>query len=95
MIAERKIVIIAGPNGAGKTTLKLIFLQLPSAEVAIARVASRVSQGGHNVAEAVIRRRFHSGLRNFAAIYRPIVDSWSLYDNSGESPRLLQKGYAS
>ncbi len=74
--------------------VKLVFLQLPSEEVAVARVAARVAQGGHNVPEAVIRRRFRSGVRNFEVIYRPLVDSWSLYDNSGQRPKLVQRGYA-
>ena len=53
-----------------------------------------MAQGGHDVPEALIRRHFHAGLRNFETIYRPIVDSWSLYDNSGVRPRLVRKGSA-
>ena len=49
----------------------LYFLTLPSAEAAIARVAERVSQGGHNIPESVIRRRFIAGRRNFALLYKP------------------------
>ena len=45
--------------------VKLFFLRLPSPEMAIARVARRVLQGGHDVPETVIRRRFEAGLRNF------------------------------
>ena len=56
--------------------VRLIFLSLRTPEVAIARVAMRVAQGGHNVASAVIRRRFHSGLRNFQAVYMDLVDRW-------------------
>ena len=54
--------------------VRLIFLSLPSAEMAVARVAMRVAQGGHNVASAVVRRRFDSGLRNFHHIYKGLVD---------------------
>ena len=36
----------------------LFFLWLPSADLAVARVKNRVRQGGHNVPEPVIRRRF-------------------------------------
>ena len=50
---------------------------------AMARVAARVAQGGHNVPEAVIRRRFGAGLINFDKIYKGLVDEWVLYDNSG------------
>ena len=69
--------------------VKIIYLQLDSPEQAIARVAERVRQGGHNVPEQVIRRRFHSGLENFNKIYAPMVDAWVLYDNSGNEPVLL------
>lgn len=72
--------------------VKLIFLSLPSADVAVARVKARVKQGGHNVPEAVIRRRFDAGLRLFETIYRDLVDSWVLYDNSGLAPRRLAAG---
>ena len=69
--------------------VKLFFLQLPTVEVAVKRVAQRVLEGGHDVPEPVIRRRFHAGWRNFERIYRDLVDEWALYDNSGEVPRLL------
>jgi predicted ABC-type ATPase len=69
--------------------VKLIFLSLPNPEIAIARVAARVAQGGHDVASAVVRRRFDSGLRNFQDIYIGLVDKWEWYDSSGNTPRLI------
>ena len=72
--------------------VRLIFLSLPSPEIAIARVASRVAQGGHNVASAVVRRRFEAGLRNVQDTYRDLVDRWELYDTSGSAPRLISVG---
>jgi predicted ABC-type ATPase len=73
-------------------TVKLIFLALGSAEEAIARVATRVVQGGHDIPEATIRRRFDAGRLNFRSTYRSRVDSWLLFDNSGEVPLLLEEG---
>jgi predicted ABC-type ATPase len=73
-------------------SVKLIFLSIPSVELAIARVAARVAQGGHSVPEDVIRRRFDSGLRNFHGVFRSLVNSWVLYDNSGPAPKLLEAG---
>lgn len=73
-------------------TVKLIFLSLASPEEAIARVAMRVRQGGHDVAPDIIRRRFASGMRNFLEIYRQRVDYWQLFDNSGPAPRLMEEG---
>lgn len=69
--------------------VKLYFLALPSAEMAIARVAERVRQGGHNVPEQVIQRRFSAGRANFDTLYRELVDSWALYDNAGDEPQLM------
>jgi predicted ABC-type ATPase len=70
----------------------VIFLALPTAEFAIARVAARVRQGGHSVPDDVVRRRFASGLESFERIYKAIVDEWRLYDNSGPRPVLLDWG---
>ena len=72
--------------------VKLLFLSLPNADVAIARVAARVSQGGHNIPENIIRRRFDSGLKNFDTMYKQQVDAWMLYDNSESKPRILAWG---
>ena len=72
--------------------ITIYFLSLPDVETAIERVKSRVRQGGHDIPEGVIRRRFASGLKNFLARYRQAVDDWMLYDNSGVTPVLLEWG---
>lgn len=69
--------------------VKLIFLALNHVDEAIARVAERVRQGGHDVPTPVIKRRFDAGLENFHCLYAPLVDAWALYDNSGVEPVLL------
>ncbi|MDP3671506.1 MAG: zeta toxin family protein [Telluria sp.] len=69
--------------------VKLIFLQLASPEEAIARVAQRVRQGGHDIPEAVVRRRFAAGKDNFERLYAPLVNAWALYDNAGAMPALI------
>jgi predicted ABC-type ATPase len=70
----------------------LFFLSLPTPELAIARVEERVKQGGHNIPEPVIRRRFLAGKTNFERHYRHAVDAWAFYDNSGDSPVLIEWG---
>lgn len=72
--------------------VKLIFLSLPDADMAIARVAARVAQGGHDVPEAVVRRRFSAGIRNFHSRYKSLVDDWQLYDNAVSPPVLIDEG---
>ena len=71
--------------------VSLVFLSLPSPESAIERVRQRVADGGHNIPEDVIRRRFDAGRRNFDTIYRELVNQWALYDSSGLSPALLSE----
>ena len=73
--------------------VELIFLSLTSVEDAIQRVATRVKQGGHAVAEEVIRRRFAAGMRNFQNTYKDQVDFWVWYDNSGTRRRLVERGH--
>jgi predicted ABC-type ATPase len=70
--------------------VSLFFLYLPDVETAIARVAARVKQGGHDIPNDVIRRRFTAGLRNFHQVYKSVVDLWALFDNAGETPVLLE-----
>lgn len=72
--------------------VSLYFLSLPDAETAVSRVAERVRQGGHDIPETVVRRRFKQGLQNFNLYYRQAVDSWMMFDNSGIEPLLLDEG---
>lgn len=67
----------------------LVFLALPNADLAVQRVRKRVSEGGHNVPEDIIRRRFLRGLSNLTHMYQPVVDEWAVYDSSGPVPRLV------
>ena len=64
-------------------------MSLPSAELAVQRVAERVRQGGHDIPENTIRRRFDAGKRMFVEVYQPLVDLWVLYDNAGHAPLLI------
>lgn len=68
---------------------QLIFLYLQSPELAVRRVRERVQSGGHDVPETVIIRRYARGLKNFGAIYQPLANVWSIYDNSSSSKPIL------
>jgi predicted ABC-type ATPase len=71
----------------------LMFLALPSAEMAVGRVSLRVALGGHNIPEDTIKRRFAAGLAYFFRLYRPVVSSWMFYDNSSPArPLLVARG---
>jgi predicted ABC-type ATPase len=67
----------------------VFYLWLPSVELALSRVRGRVLQGGHDVPEAVVRRRFDRSIANFLVYYRQLADSWTLYDNTGVVPSVI------
>jgi predicted ABC-type ATPase len=71
--------------------INLIYLWLPSADLAVERVARRVFSGGHHIPEEVVRRRYERGLKNLVELYLPMADGWMIFDNSGESFRLVAK----
>jgi predicted ABC-type ATPase len=70
----------------------LVFLWLPSADVAVDRVAQRVKRGGHHVPEATVRRRYAAGLRNFFQLYRPLAQSSQMIHNGQMRAQLVASG---
>jgi len=57
-------------------------------------VKPRVAQGGHNVPEQDIKRRFDGCLINFEKIYKPLADSWIVFDTSGKNPVVFDESEA-
>jgi predicted ABC-type ATPase len=80
--------LLTGLVGVGYD-VHLLYLWLPSPDLAVARVRRRVETGGHDVPEPVIRRRFWKSLVNFDRLYRPVATTWRLYDNSSLGGRPL------
>lgn len=69
--------------------IKLMFVWIHSVEQSLERVRRRVLEDGHRVPEPDLRRRFLKTIRNFFSDYCPLADAWKLFDNSGDSPRLV------
>jgi predicted ABC-type ATPase len=69
----------------------IYYLKIPSVEFAIERVKLRVAQGGHNVPEQDIMRRFERSWINFQQIYKPLADSWIVFDTSGSQSVILDE----
>jgi predicted ABC-type ATPase len=67
----------------------LFFLWVESVDLALSRVRERVARGGHDVPEPVVRRRFDRSIGNFLLHYRRLADFWTLFDNSGATPRVV------
>ena len=69
----------------------IYFLKLASVDLAIERVKMRVMQGGHNVPEKDIKRRFERSWNNFEHVYKPLVDAWIVFDTSTHPPIIVDK----
>jgi predicted ABC-type ATPase len=69
--------------------IHIFFLWLQSPELALGRVKERVGMGGHDVPAQTIFRRFSRGLYNLFHLYQPLIDSWILFDNSGDLPMVI------
>lgn len=76
--------------------VQIVFVWLPTPELAVLRVRERVRAGGHDAPEDTIRRRYSRGIRNFLELYRPLAETWLVYDNSGaNAPALFASGEGS
>ena len=82
--------LIARAKAAGMT-VKLLYFFVDTPEQCLARVARRVSEGGHDVPEPDLRRRFARSLENFAA-YASVCDFWRVYDANGRQPMTVAEG---
>ncbi|HEY4748788.1 MAG TPA: zeta toxin family protein [Steroidobacteraceae bacterium] len=71
--------------------IEIVYLRLQSSRLALRRIAARVREGGHDVPQPDVVRRFSRGWGNFKRVYRQLADQWTVYDNSGREPRLLEK----
>lgn len=67
-------------------SVRLLFFWLSTPELAVKRVAERVSKGGHDIPQDIIRRRYVAGINNLFKLFMPIVNYWAIFDNS-ETPR--------
>ena len=82
----RNFVEKAKNNGYEVT---LLFFWLRTPDLAVKRVETRVKEGGHNIPELVIRRRYENGLKNFFGIFETLVNEWIFIDNSGEPYEII------
>jgi len=68
----------------------LYYFTLPSVDMAIERVKLRVSEGGHNIPENDIRRRFSRSFENFEQVYKYLCDFWVIFDTSDSTPKVIR-----
>lgn len=72
--------------------VEIVYLRVTSPQLSIRRIAARVKQGGHDVPTRDVLRRFDRSWTNFETVYRALADAWTVYDNSGTEPRLVEAG---
>ncbi len=101
-LAERGVDFGFETTLSGRTYVKLLqemrkrrylihifFLWISDVELALERVRLRVRNGGHHIPEVIVRRRFGRSLPNFIRVYKPLADSWTIFDNSGDVPKTI------
>jgi predicted ABC-type ATPase len=91
-LATRSYVSLVHKAQARGYKVSLIYIWLNSPDLALQRVAERVSQGGHNIPENVIRRRYYRGIYNLFNLFMPICDFWTLADNSVKELKMIARG---
>lgn len=69
--------------------IHIFFLWINDVELGLERIKLRVRNGGHAIPEGTVRRRFGRSLANFLSVYRPLADSWTIFDNSGNVPEMI------
>ncbi|MCF7957139.1 MAG: zeta toxin family protein [Phycisphaerae bacterium] len=67
----------------------MFFLWIPGPDYSFQRVKERVRQGGHDIPEKIIRRRYPRLIKNFKEIYYHLCDEIFCYDNSGMTPKRI------
>ena len=101
-LAERGLDFGFETTLSGKTYVKLLrdmkkrgylihilFLWIINVELALERIQLRVRNGGHHIPETIVRRRFSRSLSNFFRFYQQLADSWTIFDNSGDVPKMI------
>ena len=75
--------------------MTLLNFWLNTPQMAVDRVAQRVSLGGHYIPKDVIERRYFRGIKNLLTLYIPICDNWLVIDNMDLIPEIVAQGSSS
>jgi predicted ABC-type ATPase len=73
-------------------TVTIVYFWLSSPELATERVKLRVREGGHDIPEETIRRRYQSGIKNLFQLYIPIANYWMIINNSVTPSHIVAEG---
>lgn len=70
----------------------IFYLWVPKVDLSLARIKKRVANGGHNVPDEDVKRRFAKSFDNFQRRYKPLADYWAIIDNAAITPQLIVRG---
>jgi predicted ABC-type ATPase len=84
--------LIAEAKAAG-FAVGILYFAVRAPETCIVRVARRVAEGGHDVPEADLRRRFARSLDNLSD-YLALADIWRIFDADIGRPRIVAEKHA-
>lgn len=93
-LSSRSFAAFLGRCKAQGYRVEIFYVALPSAELAVERVALRVRFGGHNIPTEIVERRFLRSLKNLFELYIPLADQWVVLDNAGGALKPLARGTA-
>ena len=88
-LSGRSYIRVIRDLRAGGYRIHMFYLWIPGPELALLRIRERVQQGGHNVPDRDVRRRYGRTLNNLFNLYRPMLDTLRVFDNSTSTPRLI------
>jgi predicted ABC-type ATPase len=91
-LSTRSYVSLIKKARINRYKITLLYFWLISPDFAKQRVAKRVRQGGHNIPDEVVERRYYRGIANLPKLYVPIVDSWTVIDNMDVAPNIIARG---
>ncbi|MDP3392163.1 zeta toxin family protein [Sediminibacterium sp.] len=73
-------------------SVTLLFFWLNDVNLALERVKMRVSEGGHNIPEETIRRRYYRGIYNLNNRFIEFADYWLVINNSSRPYTFVAEG---
>jgi predicted ABC-type ATPase len=91
-LSSRTFALFLSQCKAQGYSVQIFYVALPSAALAVNRVALRVKLGGHNIPQAEIERRFQRSLHNLFELYLPLADKWSVLDNASGTLKPIANG---
>jgi predicted ABC-type ATPase len=91
-LSTRSYVSLIKKARTNRYKITLLYFWLISPDFAKQRVAKRVRQGGHNIPDEVVERRYYRGISNLLNLYIPIIDNWTVIDNMDVKPNIIARG---